>query len=211
MTINKVIKWRTRLLPFFPYCYGKNYVGGEEGGREGGRGDERKMRGELMVTVSLPPSLQQLSPSLPGYQMSPQSLSFHQAAPYVHCGCGGVAASAGDAVSERRGVSAGRELSGMQPPASLLPQQRGKALVFHFFTCACACKAGLNKWDLYLWFCYNFTQDQFCYSLVQCQSSSGSVGKSIWPAFRRLRFGSWLDLIFFFSLSLNILSNHFQP
>ena len=107
-------------------------MGGEEGGREGGRGDERKMRGQLMVTVSLPPSLQQLSPSLPGHQMSPQSFSFHQAAPYVHCGCGGVAAGAGDVVSERRGVSAGCKWSGMQPPASLLPQQRGKALVFHF-------------------------------------------------------------------------------
>ena len=32
------------------------------------------------------------------------------------------------------------------------------------------------------------------YPLLQCQSSSGSVGKSIWPAFRRPRFKSWLDL-----------------
>ena len=43
---------------------------------------------------------------------------------------------AGDVVSEGRGVSVGREWSGMQPSASLLSQQRGKTLVFHFFTCA---------------------------------------------------------------------------
>ena len=36
------------------------------------------------------------------------------------------------------------------------------------------------------------------YPLLQCQSSSGSVGKSIWPAFRRPRFKSWLDLNVFF-------------
>ena len=34
--------------------------------------------------------------------------------------------------------------------------------------------------------------------ILQCQSSSGSVGKSIWPAFRRPRFKSWLDLMVFF-------------
>ena len=88
-----------------------------------GKGD-----GRIMVTVSLPHS--NLSLPLPGHQMSPQSLSFHQAAPHVHCGCGDVATGAGDVVSE--GVSAGREWSGMQPPASLLSQQRGKTLVFHF-------------------------------------------------------------------------------
>ena len=116
-------------MPFFLHCYNKR-EGKREGGKEGGRGDERKMVGELMVTVSLPHS--NLSLPLPGHQMSPQSLSFYQAAPHVYCGCGGVAAGAGDAVFERRGVSAGCEWSGMQPPASLLPQQRGKALVFHF-------------------------------------------------------------------------------
>ena len=84
----------------------------------------------MMVTVSLPHSNHSLP--LPGHQMSPQSLSFHQAAPHVHCRCGGVATGAGDVVSEGRGVSAGREWSGMQPHASLLSQQRGKTLVFHF-------------------------------------------------------------------------------
>ena len=65
--------------------------------------------------------------------MSPQSLSLHQAAPHVHRGCGDVAASAGDVVSEGQGVSAGRERSGVQPTAGLLPQQRGITLVFHFY------------------------------------------------------------------------------
>ena len=36
------------------------------------------------------------------------------------------------------------------------------------------------------------------YSLLQCQSSSGSIGKSIIPEFRRPRFKPWLDLIVFF-------------
>ena len=36
------------------------------------------------------------------------------------------------------------------------------------------------------------------YSLLQCQSSSDSVGKSIWPAFSRPKFKSWLDLNVFF-------------
>ena len=34
--------------------------------------------------------------------------------------------------------------------------------------------------------------------LLQCQSSSGSVGKSIWLEFRGPRFESWLDLNVFF-------------
>ena len=34
--------------------------------------------------------------------------------------------------------------------------------------------------------------------LLQCYSSSGSVGKSIWPELRRPRFKSWLDLNIFF-------------
>ena len=38
------------------------------------------------------------------------------------------------------------------------------------------------------------------YPLLQSQSSSGSVGKSIWPAFWRSRFKSWLDLNVFFYL-----------
>ena len=54
-----------------------------------------------------------------------------------------MAASAGDVVSEGRGVSAGREWSGVQPPAGLLPQQRGKTLVFHFYLCVLACKLSL--------------------------------------------------------------------
>ena len=36
------------------------------------------------------------------------------------------------------------------------------------------------------------------YPLLQCQSSSGSVGKSIWLAFRRPKFKSWQDLKVFF-------------
>ena len=36
------------------------------------------------------------------------------------------------------------------------------------------------------------------YPLLQCQSSSSSVGKSIWPEFRGPRFESWLDLNVFF-------------
>ena len=32
------------------------------------------------------------------------------------------------------------------------------------------------------------------YTLLQCQSSSGSLGKSIWLEFRGPRFESWLDL-----------------
>ena len=78
-----------------------------------------------------------LTPITLPLQMSPQSLSLHQTAPHVHCGCGGMAASARDVVSEERGVSAGREWSGMQPHAGLLPQQRGKTLVFHFYLCTC--------------------------------------------------------------------------
>ena len=35
------------------------------------------------------------------------------------------------------------------------------------------------------------------YPLLQCQSSSSSVGKSIWLEFRGPRFESWLDLNFF--------------
>ena len=44
------------------------------------------------------------------------------------------------------------------------------------------------------------------YPSLQCQSSSGSVGKSIWPEFRRLRFKSWLDLNFFLrQVILNVI------
>ena len=44
------------------------------------------------------------------------------------------------------------------------------------------------------------------YPLLQCQSSSGSVGKSIWPEFRRLKFKSWLDLNFFLrQVILNVI------
>ena len=41
--------------------------------------------------------------------------------------------------------------------------------------------------------------------LLQSQSSSGSVDKSIWPAFRKPRFKSWLDLNAFFSPSSIIM------
>ena len=41
------------------------------------------------------------------------------------------------------------------------------------------------------------------YSLLQCQSSSGSAGKSIWLTFRRPRFKSWLDLNVPFPTSAN--------
>ena len=124
----------------------------------------------------------------PGHQVSPQSLSLHQAAPHVHCGCGGVAASAGDVVSEGRGVSAGRERGGMQPSAGLLPQQRGITLVFQFYLCTYVCvKQGdiakflLERFKgchqnrsikLYLWICT-------IYPLLHCQSSSGSDGEDI--------------------------------
>ena len=40
------------------------------------------------------------------------------------------------------------------------------------------------------------------FSLLQCQSSSGSVGKSIWLKFRGPNFESWLDLNVFFLLQL---------
>ena len=44
------------------------------------------------------------------------------------------------------------------------------------------------------------------YPSLQCQSSSGSVGKSIWPEFRRLKFKSWLDLNFFLrQVILNVI------
>ena len=40
------------------------------------------------------------------------------------------------------------------------------------------------------------------FSLLQCQSSSGSVGKSIWLKFRGPNFESWLALNVFFLLQL---------
>ena len=44
------------------------------------------------------------------------------------------------------------------------------------------------------------------YPSLQCQSSSGSVGKSIWPEFIRLKFKSWLDLNFFLrQVILNVI------
>ena len=43
------------------------------------------------------------------------------------------------------------------------------------------------------------------YPLLQCQSSSSSVDKSIWREFRGPRFESWLDLIVFFCQYLVIL------
>ena len=43
-------------------------------------------------------------------------------------------------------------------------------------------------------FVFVFTQMYTIYPLLHCQSSSNSVGKSIWPEFRRPRFKSWLDL-----------------
>ena len=52
------------------------------------------------------------------------------------------------------------------------------------------------------------------YPLLQCQSSSGSDGKSLWPAFGRPRFKSWLDLNVFFSPWNNSAINTsfiFQP
>ena len=49
----------------------------------------------------------------------------------------------------------------------------------------------------------NVSMDNAIYPLLQCQSSSGSVGKSIWLEFRRPGFESWLDLNVFFSPSNN--------
>ena len=46
------------------------------------------------------------------------------------------------------------------------------------------------------------------YPLLQCQSSSGSVGKSIWLEFRGPRFESWLDLIVFFSHQITLQIKH---
>ena len=41
--------------------------------------------------------------------------------------------------------------------------------------------------------------------------SSGSVGKSIWPEFTRLRFESWINLISFFPLERPLCKEKFQP
>ena len=59
-----------------------------------------------------------------GHQMSPQSLSLHQPAPLIYHGCGGVAVLEMLSLMDEEY----REWSGVQPPAGLLSQQRGKHL-----------------------------------------------------------------------------------